>query len=72
MTNKMTQNFKYTVGASGSGWGVWNAEGNKMKSYTGRSIGRFQALRYLYFLNGWDWAKSKYVRAQPYLLNIEF
>ena len=68
----MTQNRKYEVGCSGSGWGVWNVEGNKVKSYTGRSIGRFQALRYLYFLNGWDWSKSKYVRAQPFLLNIEF
>ena len=68
----MTQNRQYEVGCSGSGWGVWNAEGNKVKSYSGRSIGRFQALRYLYFLYGWDWSKSKYVRAQPYLLNIEF
>ena len=68
----MTQNRKYEVGCSGSGWGVWNAEGIKVKSYTGRNIGRFQALRYLYFLNGWDWSRSKYVRSQPCLLNIEF
>lgn len=63
----MTQNCKYTVGASGSGWGVWDANGNKVASFTSRSIGRIEALRYLYYLNGWDWSRSKYVRQDPSL-----
>ena len=63
----MIQNQKYSVGASGSGWGVWDDNGNKIASFTGRSIGRFEALRYLYFLNGWDWNRSKYVREDPSL-----
>lgn len=67
----MTQNHKYTVSASGSGWGVWDANGNKVASFTGRSIGRYEALRYLYFLNGWDWNKSKYVRNEPWLKDFK-
>ena len=63
----MIQNQKYTVGASGSGWGVWDATGNRVASFTGRSIGRIEALRYLYYLYGWDWGKSKYVRQDPSL-----
>lgn len=63
----MTRNCKYTVGASGSGWGVWDATGNKIASFTSRSIGRIEALRYLYYLNGWDWSRSKYVRQDPSL-----
>jgi len=63
----MTQNQKYTVGASGSGWGIWDANGNKVASFTGRSIGRIEALRYLYYLNGWNWNTSKYVRQDPSL-----
>ena len=61
----MTNNYKYSVGASGSGWGVWDSDGNKVASFTGRSIGRIEALRYLYFLNGWNWNTSKYVRQDP-------
>ena len=66
----MTTNFKYQVGASGSGWGVWDANGNKVASFTSRSIGRIEALRYLYYLNGWDWNRSKIVRENPYLKNF--
>ena len=59
---------KYEVGASGSGWGVWDNEtGRKIASFTSRSIGRIEALRYLYYLNGWNWNKSKYVRERPSL-----
>lgn len=68
----MAQNRKYEVGASGSGWGVWNNEtGKKVATFSGRSIGRYQALRYLYHLNGWDWNKSKYVRAEPWLKDFK-
>ena len=63
----MIHNQKYTVGASGSGWGIWDATGTKVASFTGLSIGRIEALRYLYYLNGWDWNKSKYVRQDPSL-----
>ncbi len=67
----MAQERKYEVGASGSGWGVWNNEtGEKIASFTARSIGRFQALKYMYSLYGWDWSKSKYVRANPFLATI--
>lgn len=67
----MTNNRKYEVGASGSGWGVWNTETHqKVQGFTSAPIGRFYALRYLYILNGWDWLKSKYVRENPYLANL--
>jgi len=61
---------KYTVNAGGSGWGVWDADGRKVASFTARPIGRYQALRYLYMLNGWNWERSRYVREQPYLKDI--
>lgn len=68
----MTTNRKYEVGCSGSGWGVWdNKTGCKIASFTGRSIGRYEALRYLYHLNGWDWNKSKYVRNEPWLKDLK-
>ena len=63
---------KYEVGCSGSGWGVWDCKtGRKIVSFTGQSIGRIEALRYLYYLNGWDWNKSKYVRNEPYLRDFK-
>ena len=68
----MNATRKYEVGASGSGWGVWDNEtGRKVASFTSRPIGRFEALRYLYELNCWDWSKSKYVRERPYLANLD-
>ena len=69
---KMTTSRKYEVGCSGSGWGVWDNEtGRKIASFTGRSIGRIEALRYLYYLNGWDWNHSKYVRNEPWLKDFK-
>lgn len=63
---------KYQVGASGSGWGVWDREtGHKVAGFTGRGIGRYEALRYLYYLNGWDWNKSKYVRENTWLKDFK-
>lgn len=66
----MATTKKYTVNAGGSGWGVWDASGNKVASFTSRPIGRFQALKYMYNLYGWDWSHSRYVREQPYLKDI--
>lgn len=62
---------KYSVHAGGSGWGVWDVDGRKVASFTSRQIGRYQALRYLYMLNGWNWERSRYVREQPWLRDIE-
>ena len=67
----MRQNWKYSVGISGSGWGVWDAEGNKVKGGFGcRQYDRFKALKYMYMLYGWDWNRSKYVREAPSLANL--
>ena len=63
----MTQNWKYSVGISGSGWGVWDARGNKVKGFGSRQTDRFRALKYMYMLYGWNWNHSKYVRENPSL-----
>ena len=67
----MATTKKYTVNAGGSGWGVWDVDGRKVASFTSRPIGRYQALRYLYMLNGWNWESSRYVRTQPWLRDID-
>ena len=68
----MTRTWKYEVMCFPSGWVVYDNERNeKVATFTGRKSGRFDALRYLYHLNGWDWSRSKYVRENPYLANIE-
>ncbi len=67
----MAQARKYEVGASGSGWGLWEVEtGRKVAGFTSLPIGRYMALKCLYELNGWDWLKSKYVKESPYLATI--
>ena len=66
----MTRTWKYSVGASGSGWGVWDASGRKIKGFGSRQICRFKALKYMYMLYGWDWNRSKYVRENPYLADL--
>lgn len=66
----MTQNNRYEVHAAGSGWGIWDAEGNKVRGFGSRQIDRFRALRYMYMLYGWNWNRSKYVRENPYLANL--
>lgn len=69
----MTQTWKYRVGRSGSGFGVWNEEtGEKVKGFSSLPVGRYEALAYLYHLNGWDFSKSKYVRESPWLKNHKF
>lgn len=67
----MVTAWKYTVNAGPSGWGVWSSDGKKVASFTSRPIGRFEALRYLYQLNGWNWNNSRYVREQPWLRDME-
>lgn len=66
----MVNERKYKIGCAGSGWGVWDNAGKKIKGFTGRPVGRFMALKYMYELYGWDWSKSKYVKSEPYLANI--
>lgn len=69
----MTQNWKYSVGRSASGFGVWNNEtGEKIKGFGSLPVGRYEALAYLYHLNGWDFSKSKYMRENPWLANHKF
>lgn len=67
----MTSTRKYEVGCSGSGWGIWDNEtGEKVIGFCGRRSARYEALCYLYYLNGWNWQRSKYVREQPWLASI--
>ena len=67
----MTQTRKYSVGASGSGWGVWDNEtGSKIMGFGSRQIGRYKALRYMYELYGWNWERSKYVKENPWLATL--
>lgn len=67
----MNETRKYTVNAGGSGWGVWSSDGKKVASFTFRPIGRFEALKYMYQLYGWDWSRSKHVREQPWLRDLK-
>lgn len=68
----MGQEYKYSVGRSASGFGVWNAEGIKVKGFGSSSKDRFEALKYMYMLYGWDFSKSKYVRQNPWLANVKY
>ena len=55
----MTQNNKYHVCLAPSGWAVYeNATGKQVRSFSGRSCGRFDALAYMYELNGWRLPKG--------------
>ena len=49
---------KYHIGRSGSGWGIWNNEGNKVMS----CYSHFNAVENLYNLMGWKFNPSKYRR----------
>ena len=69
----MTQNRKYEVMATGSGWGVWDkTTDRKIKSFGCHQIDRFSALKFMYMLYGWDWNRSKYVKQYPWLANQKF
>ena len=49
---------KYHIGRSGSGWGIWNSEGNKVMS----CYSHFNAVENLYKLMGWNFNPAKYKR----------
>ena len=68
----MTQNRKYEIGRSASGWGVWDANGVKVKGFGNRDMNRLEALKYMYMLYGWDFNRSKYVKENPWLANMKF
>lgn len=71
-TRTMNENYKYEVHAAGSGWGIWDENGIKIKGFGSRSIDRFRALKYMYELYGWNWQRSKYVRQNPSLATLEY
>ena len=69
----MTQTWKYSVGRSASGFGVWNeATGEKIKGFGSIPACRYEALKYMYMLYGWDFSKSKYVRENPWLKDKKY
>jgi len=52
----MATKRKYRIGCSGSGWGIWASDGEKVMScYSHR-----HAVESLYKLMGWYWAPTKY------------
>ena len=55
----MTQERKYCIGRSGSGWGIWsNIDGHKVMS----CYSHYHAVESLYRLMGWNWNSAKYRR----------
>lgn len=52
----MTTERKYRIGRSGSGWGIWDNEGKKVKG----CYSHYNAVESLYELMGWDWSPAKY------------
>lgn len=47
----MAQVRKYHISRSGSGWGIWDAEGKKVMG----GCSHFHAVKCLYKLMGWEW-----------------
>ncbi len=54
----MAKTRKYHIGCSGSGWGIWNSDGDKVMSCSSH----YHAVESLYNLMGWNWNPSKYKR----------
>ena len=54
----MAQERKYRIGCSGSGWGIWDADGHKVMS----CYSHFDAVEKLYQLMGWRFDPAKYRR----------
>lgn len=55
----MKQNIKYQVNLAPSGWAVYDNNGNQVKSFgSSRSWARYEALTYMYQLNGWNLPKG--------------
>ena len=58
MMTMMTSN-KYHVCLAPSGWAVYEkASGTKVKGFSGRPFGRYDALTFMYLLNGWSLPKG--------------
>lgn len=47
---------KYRISCSGSGWGIWTSDGEKVMSCHSHR----HAVESLYKLMGWDWNPAKY------------
>lgn len=54
----MAQDRKYHINRSGSGWGIWAADGHKVMS----CYSHYHAVECLYNLMGWNWNPAKYKR----------
>ena len=55
----MTTINKYQVCLAPSGWAVYEkATGSKVKGFSGHPSGRYDALAYMYQLNGWNLPKG--------------
>lgn len=54
----MIQERKYHISRSGSGWGIWNADGQKIMS----CYNHYNAVEVLYKLMGWSFNPAKYRR----------
>lgn len=54
----MTTNKKYHVCLAPSGWAVYDETGHQVKSFSGHRCGRYDALTYMYQLNGWNLPKG--------------
>lgn len=54
----MAQVRKYHISRSGSGWGIWDAEGKKVMG----CCSHYVAVKSLYELMGWSWDPAKYRR----------
>lgn len=52
----MAQERKYRISRSGSGWGIWDNEGKKVKG----CYSHFNAVESLYELMGWKFNPAKY------------
>ena len=53
----MAQERKYSIGCSGSGWGIWN---NLTHEKVMRCRSHYHAVESLYKLMGWRWDPAKY------------
>ena len=52
----MIQDRKYHIGRSGSGWGIWDNEGKKVKG----CYSHYNAVETLYSLMRWEFNPAKY------------
>ena len=64
-------NWQYQVCMNMGSYGIWDNTGTKVASFGKTEQCRYEALCVLYHLNGWDWNRSKYVRTNPALANLD-